>query len=923
MTSTSTRARVSARATTADALLVARRRAGRDRGLVLGSAVLLVVLLVVTLAVPRLLERAADVAVRAAVATAGADADIVALPRDRSWDLTADEVQTARDAASRLQSTFRTGVAAPVLTVWAPPVVVPGPSGPLLAQLEHAGVPSREDPDDVTLVRWVAGDRPEPVPSPGRVPRIEVGLSAAAAQDLGVTLDDGPWTLPWDTADPGADVVVTGLYEPTDPGAAVWRSSPALLGTVPATVARGVDTMVALYVPRAALGDLQRVSWDRPLLTRVRLPVDTGRLTVAQARELTRTAERETASGLVSTRLPDVVEAFEARLVAARAHASLTVVAIAVVGALCLVLAGGLLVHRRWPALSLERARGSSVAGVALRALVETVPVVLLAGVVAGAVVVLTLPGPGTVTVAVALAVVAAAAPPVAAARAAAGAWAGRRGAADRDEQDRRATHRAARRLGLEGLVVALAVVAVVAVRGRGLVPIGDGQVDLLLAGAPVLVAGAAAVLVARVVPAVVLATSRLAARSRGLAVPLAAARAQAAPASVTAVLAVTLAAGLVVQTGMLVHAVRAGQGEAADLRVGADARLDGRLDEQQARTLLASLRAADGVDAVAAAAQLERVSLGVGTGVSVTLLVVDAAELARLRTAFGLPVDPGLRDLAAAHDGTPAGAVPVLVTGALLDRLGGPDAPAVDLFVAGGRVPVDLRGRTTLLPDGGAPSADVRALAATTQGTGDGLVVVDRARLAAATGEALPVDRVWVAGPGAAAAVDAPDVLVPGVTVTTRDGWALTWSSEPLPRSLVALQLGGLVALTVLLVLTLVLVAVATSPDRGRTLAVLRTLGIDPRTARAVTVGELAPPAVAGLVAGAVAGVAVPWLVADALGLAWVTGDPRAGHAALSGWPVAVAAVAVLVAVAGAVAVEGRVRRADRIGEVLRSGQA
>ena len=117
-------------------------------------------------------------------------------------------------------------------------------------------------------------------------------------------------------------------------------------------------------------------------------------------------------------------------------------------------------------------------------------------------------------------------------------------------------------------------------------------------------------------------------------------------------------------------------------------------------------------------------------------------------------------------------------------------------------------------------------------------------------------------------------------------------------------------------------LTVVATSRERGRTLSALRTLGLDARTARAMTFGELAPLAIAAVLAGTAIGIAVPWVLTGALGLDLLTGDPAATSLQVTWVPIVGATVVVLGALAVAVGVESAVRRRDRLGEVLRVGE-
>src|SRR5690606_10627446 len=130
-----------------------------------------------------------------------------------------------------------------------------------------------------------------------------------------------------------------------------------------------------------------------------------------------------------------------------------------------------------------------------------------------------------------------------------------------------------------------------------------------------------------------------------------------------------------------------------------------------------------------------------------------------------------------------------------------------------------------------------------------------------------------------------------------------------------------GVGALALLAVIALALVVVATSGERGRTLSTLRTLGLDARTARWATLGELAPLAVGGLVGGTAIGLALPVLVGESLGLTWLTAAPSDVPVTLTAWPVLLAAAALALALGAAVVVEQAVRRRERLGEVLRVG--
>ena len=918
------------RATTADGPLVTRRRAAQDSALVVGTAVLLLAALVLTLAVPRLVERTADTAVRDTIRAAGHDADVVASPAPPGGfggtppDPVADGFASARWLASSLEG----AVTAPVVTLTTTFFTARTPAGSFAVRLAHVSVPSR---GAQPAVSWVAGTAPIELPdeqqggkegaAPDQPRAVQVGMSAAGAATLGIDAAALPFLMRLERAGAYDHVVVTGFYDPVDAADAQWSQAPDLLDALTAPVGATADRTVAAYVPFEALGDLTHVFGTRTISASARAALRTDDLTVESAHELQREIDAIAAvSSRITTGLPGVLDAFDTRMSAARAQASLVTSGVAAAAAACLVLAAGLLVTRRRAFLAAERARGASVASVTWRALLESVPVVVVATLVAAGVVALWLPGyAGSWLLPGAVAVVAALAPAVLAAREAAGAWAGRRTPADRRDRAALSARRGARRTTAEALVVVLAAAALVSVRGRGLVPLGSGDVDPLLAASPVLLAAAAALLVVRVSPAVVRVAGHWAARTRGLAAPLAVARAHGSTTAVVPLLTVTVSVALMVLSGMLVHTVRVGQGAAADALVGAPVRLDGRLGTSTGGGLLDDLASAPGVEHVATGAQVTNRPFGVRTGLTATLLVVDAQGLAAARQAQGLPVDDGLASLG---EPGPGGTVPALVSPDLLARADLDPADATMSALAGA-IRLDLRGPTALVPDVGAPLLDARAAAEPNDD--DGLVVVDRAQLAAAVDRMPDVDRAWVVGAGATAAVEAADIApapTSGITVTTRDGWWRAWSQSPLTSALTGMLLAAVGVLACLAVLALGLVVVATARERGRTLSALRTLGLDARTARWATLGELAPLVLGGLVGGTLIGLALPVLLGDALGLVWLTGEPGGTSAALTWWPVAAAVAALTVALVVAVTVERAVRRRDRLGEVLRVGE-
>lgn len=931
MTITELRARTTVgwRSTTGDAVLVARRRSRQDAGLLALAAVVLAVTVLIALAVPRIVLRTADAGVQGAVRDAGPAADVVIVlgsgPGVGTFTATGQpaRVENASTLVANSATTTRSSLPESVQAVVGP-VVTAVQSSPLTARLGddlvstrllHLGTPTTSDP----VVRWVTGIEPRMSPehpAGSSEPRVvEVGMSAAAADELGLVVGQ---RLPL-TGPTRGDVVavVTGLFEPADPTSPVWSGYADLLDLQPPPAGGTVVGRAGLLASDASLPDaLLAMQTARSVSTAFRFPVEPDGLRATDSRAVARAVAQIIAlpgpltgsdgrTPSVVSELDTVLRAADVRLLAGTAQTSVLLVGLAAVGSLALILAARLLVVRRETFLLAERARGASTASVALRALVESVPLVALATAVGAAGAWLVAPDPrGTWAIAAAIVAVAATAPAIASAVVVAGAWTGRRLPANRVDRERVLGRRRVRRLTAELALVAIAAAALVSARGRGLVQTATGGVDLLLAATPVLLAGAATVLVARALPPTLRGLSGFAARRRGLVPVVATARAGQTAGTRIPLLTLTIAIALVVFCGTTAVTVTAGQDEAADLVVGAQVRVDGDLDP----LVVAQLRDAPGVTAVAGATTLSSRTFGRSSGVKAQVLLVDSAALAQILAAHDRPVDPGLSTLGSAVDD----GVPALISPSLLST-----AELIAPALMGEEDFVDLRvvGTAENLPV-------VPQSSSTLAGTA-GVVLVDREAFAAVSGDEVAVTTTWVDGPGALTAVRAAGLAdEAGTTVTERDEWLSTWRASPLNAGLLALLVATGLILAGYAALGLVLTVVATSRERGRTLSALRTLGLDARTARAMTFGELAPLALAAVLTGTAIGIVVPWLLTGALGLDLLTGHPAATSLQVTWVPIVGAAAVVLAALAIAVAVESAVRRRDRLGEVLRVGE-
>jgi len=385
------------RATTGDALLVPRRRAGADAGLLALSAALLAVTVALALLAPRVLLRSADDAVHEAVATAGRDADIVVEPANpvgsgvgKGSTAAVDELL---DDASAIEDNLRTAL----------------------------------------------GDLVEPPRSGTSGHEIKVGLLSTAARQLGIAVGT---ELTFGTGTGGAAAaVVTGLYTPVDPSAPVWAGFRDLLAASPpaANTATVTEGKVGLLLTAESITDAERRFGDQSFTEDIRFVVQPDAIDSRSVATVTRSVRHLFAQPHVLTQwlasdptvrstLADVLTAHAARQAAADAQSSVLEVGLAGVGALALVLAARLLVARRRTFLLAERARGASTLSVAVRAAVESVPLAVLATGVGALAAWLILPDArGSWNAAAAVAVVAAFAPPITAAALVHRAWSGRR----------------------------------------------------------------------------------------------------------------------------------------------------------------------------------------------------------------------------------------------------------------------------------------------------------------------------------------------------------------------------------------------------------------------------------------------------------------------------------------------------------------
>ena len=906
------------------------RRAHADRWPLLLVALVVALTSALAVTTPRVVGRTADDAVQVAVRDAGVRADTtMTLPfPDLGYGpprVPQESAAETLDAAARLDAALPPELG----RVLDPPVTaVASRSLPLLGRpvdraLGEVGIRLAWVADGAEpAVTWVAGAAP--------------GRPAVAADALAGFLPDGPPVLPVEVAlteeaaaalgtgvgghlDGGlptnytVDLVVTGLYRPVDPGDPAWAQVPVLLaprtsgaGPTTATTVGALLSAGSLAAARLVLptGDLVRTvvfgtdaeAVDAAAVTVVPLLVgalqtDPASLGVYPAPEVT------SRLGLVLTRVRDGIAT-------AQAQAGVLLAGVVAGAALVLTLAARLLATRRRAVLATQRARGASLAAIGLNLALESVVLTALAagaGVLVGA---LAVPGARPAGWLVPVALFGALAAPVSGVLIARRATGGRRVPADRRQGRRARRDRQLRRVAAETVVVLLALGAAGTLQLRGVqASAADPIADLLLLAAPALGIAAGSVLLLRVVPLLLRGALRAAGRSRRAVPLLSAVQARSTAGEALPLLALTLTAGLVAVVATLGVTVATGQEETSWAVVGSDVTVSSGpgqdLRDVDLTAVAAGLAAAPGVEDVVPALVVRDTQLRVGTrNRTVTVLAADPAALARLSGRTPLPDAP---DLGLLTDG--GGSAPLVLVP--------PDVPLAgtqaSVLVDGRQLPVD--------PVGRAP-----ALGA----VGEVTVVVDAAVLGTALGGALAPDTLWVVGPGAAAAVADTPALA-GAAVRDRQDWLAGRRADPLTGGLTLVAAGAAGALLLLAAATALLAATAGAPARGRVLATLRTLGLTGGQARRISLGELLPPVLLSVLAGAALGTAVAALVREPLGLQLLTGGADAPElvvpaVVLCGVVLVLAALLALV-VLGVVAVESSARRRERLGEVLRVG--
>ncbi|MFG1899837.1 hypothetical protein [Micromonospora carbonacea] len=942
---------------------VRRVRAFAGQFLLLGMLALVAALLVT--AVPRTADRLAEQGLREHVAGRPA--------AERDLTLTAPELPAGGGGVvtpvtagrgqelDTLQADLPEAVGAAVQSRWfLAETALSRLTGPDLAAKNYFVVARLRSAPGVTGAATLTEGR-WPAQAVGAGQPVEVALAADTARKLNLRAGSrlrfsgvGGQSLP---------LLVAGVFEPARTADGVWDTLPsALRVTEPAGDAQpyemvaltsdaGLDAAIATGVP-------VRFSW------RYRL----GGLDVADLGAVidgVRRLERTPPAGLTVTQAVDVpLRQFLDAVSAARTLLAVIAAGMIATVAGLIVLAARLAARRREAEFALLVARGGAPTSGARRSLAESALVVppaaalgwllgrLLPGSPAGTAGTdwLVLVAAALATLALPLATLGSPAPP-----------GGRR-----DLSGRRA---GGRRLILELLVVALAVLATFLIRRRGLSP---GSVDPLLVSVPVLLAVAAAVLVLRLYPWPLRLLGRVAARTRGSVTFLGVAGASRSAAT-GPVVVVVVAVATAAFCGVVAGGIEAGRDRTATVAVPASALVDG---ERLAPDTGAALHRLSGVrrstPVLRESALRVADARGVDAGLAaVTVLLVDGPGLADTARDAGVDVSvpPVLRA------GRSPGPTPALVSPGLAAELAraGLDGsalvtvqgyaqpfrvadtaddfplvpPDVDRFVvlpwqalAGAGTPgPPPPGSGTSGPPGSGTSGPPGSGTSGPPGSGTSgppgsgtpgppgrgasgpvptafLVSGDGFDVAALRRAGDEGQRRYQTG-GSFAAGERPR----GAEVTTWQGARQQLGGGGANGLLVFGFAAGAAGGAAFGLLAVAFAVLAGARTRAQVLSRLRTLGLSRRQWRGLLLVELTPLVAAALLTGALTGALLPLLLTPALGLAAFTGGEPVRVAFSPGLVGAVLAAGA-VALALAVTVETVHNRRMRLGEVLRLGE-
>lgn len=769
--------------------------------------------------------------------------------------------------------------------------------------------------------------------TPLDVPVYEIAVSPETARQIGVVVGDRLVLAPH-IDDPLVRQVprsqhlpivveIVGLVEPQDLGADYWLDDVA--------IHRAVEYDDGFIVQIYAFGVMAPDAYPQ-MQTRTNIPfrynwryfvdpdkLDAGSLTRLSSDVRRLEAEYETSviadpdETVILTGLTTIYRRYLAQRNLSEAILSLASIGLLAVALAVIGLVATFVASRRRETVALLRGRGGTpgqlLGGQAVEGLVLALPAALIGLLLATLLVGergsrLSLDATSLVVVLTSVLLVIAAWPQA------------RRTLAQLERGDTGARATSPRRVMLELLIVALALVGVYLLRRRGLA--GDSaaeelnEFDPFLAAVPVLLGLAVGIVTLRLYPLPIRLLGWLASLRRDLVLALGFRRVAREPGSTSLPLLVLLLAVAVgVFSSVMLTSISRGQVQTAWQRAGAEYRIEAGASGAISSSL--DLAAIDGVEAVAGAWLQPDALLSTRTPTSgtMTLLAVQTRELAAVND--GTPADPHfparmIEEARGIDIGEPTNPIPAVIGNGDLNRpLERGDTFALNLF--GGEVAfivTDVRDTFPGITVGEefvvAPLAHVQAAARTRQlrfsdifarAPADAFPAIE-----AAVEEASPASRVTSRAAEYAAVHDSP--LISGVERGFRAG-------------LVVAALYAMLAVTIALILT--------GQARARDLAYLRTLGLSDAQAIGLTVAEQLPAALLAVAVGIALGIAVTRLIEPGLDLTAFTGPGFPVSLQIDWLALGLLALALLGVVALAIAVTSALTRQLSMTRALRLG--
>lgn len=402
-----------------------------------------------------------------------------------------------------------------------------------------------------------------------------------------------------------------------------------------------------------------------------------------------------------------------------------------------------------------------------------------------------------------------------------------------------------------EVALLALTVAAVYLVVTRGVGASSNGT-DPVAAAVPLLLALSVCVLAVRVLPLPLGAVHAAARRGRGLSAFLGSARTiREGGLAMVPLFALVVATAIAVFATAMITTLQHGTDAGARAAIGADIRLTG---ERFSADDLATITGVDGVGATTTVSTAPSIPLYQGDDYTrVTVYAVASRTQGEVQTDV-----PDAVALPAGFDKLDGGSLPVIAP-TTMDI----DADEEPFLLFDEHLPITVTGQVQAAPGLIVQSADwllgdVDVLREVT-----GLALLPRTVLVQVADDA---DATQVAA-------ELRSLLGDRVTIESPAQNAADFSASPAASSMQAGFVAALVLCVLLAIAAIMMTLVLAAPARGRLLAVLRTLGVPPRTAGKLVAWETAPVVVTAMVAGTVVGLVLPYLVVAGIDLRPFTG--------------------------------------------------